>query len=121
MQTNHPFTQPVPPYDLLNQSASSAERDTMTPHTLLWEEAPRALSRNCATSPEDDFSHETSPFTKKGSSRGRRSGPSYDHPQGEKRREKKVRFLLYVRQFSDSSLTQHVRYETRTHLFHSSA
>ncbi|EYC38479.1 hypothetical protein Y032_0714g1757 [Ancylostoma ceylanicum] len=89
MQTNHPFTQPVPPYDLLNQSASSAERDTMTPHTLLWEEAPRALSRNCATSPEDDFSHETSPFTKKGSSRGRRSGPSYDHPQGDKRREKK--------------------------------
>ncbi|KAK6762230.1 hypothetical protein RB195_023083 [Necator americanus] len=73
MQKSYPFAPSVPGYDLLNQSVSPVKKDSVPSHVMLWEEAPRAISRSCATSPEEDFLLETLPFAKRGSSRSRRS------------------------------------------------
>ncbi|KHJ99757.1 hypothetical protein OESDEN_00266, partial [Oesophagostomum dentatum] len=92
MQTNHQLSNSATGYDLLNQSVSSSDRETILPPALLWEEAPRAVSRNCATSPEDEFLLETLPIPKRGSMRGRRSDRGVCDQSSfemEKRREKK--------------------------------
>ncbi|WKY17187.1 hypothetical protein Q1695_001646 [Nippostrongylus brasiliensis] len=83
-----PLTPAVQGYDYVNK----IERDTVNSPSSLWEEAPRPLSSNRATSPEEDFLFGTFHTTKKGTGRPRRSDRlqmETSPAESEKRKERK--------------------------------